>query len=122
MKRITLNINELIKIKTDLEESLSAWNLLLNRFVADSCDEYWGFISDIQDPVEESLERIILILQLVKIQSGVKNALKKLERNELMEYIGDNYLDVLVNRDKSDEKLRKEIIKALIGDLFIDGQ
>jgi hypothetical protein len=122
MKRITLNINELIKIKTDLEESLSAWNLLLNRFVADSCDEYWGFISDIQEPVEESLERIILILQLVKIQSGVKNALKKLERNELMEYIGDNYLDVLVNRDKSDEKLRKEIIKALIGDLFIDGQ
>lgn len=100
MKRITLNINELIKIKTDLEESFSAWNLLLNRFAADSCDEYWGFISDIQEPVEESLERIILILQLVKIQSGVKNALKKLERNELMEYIGDNYLDVLVNRDK----------------------
>ena len=122
MKKITINIKELIKIKADLEKSLNAWGPLLNGLEAVSCDEYWDFIPDIEKPVGESLERIKRILQLAKIQSGVKNTLEKFKRDELIEYIEDNDLDVLVRREKSDEKMRKEITKALIGDLLTDRQ
>ena len=87
MKNISININELIKIKTDLEKSLNAWDPLLNGIDASLLKEDWKFIHDIEVPVAESLERIKRILQLAKIESGVKNALEKFNRHELIKYI-----------------------------------
>lgn len=53
MKNISININELMEIKTDLEKSRNAWNLLLNGIEASLLKEDWKYIHDIEVPVVE---------------------------------------------------------------------
>ena len=127
MDKISININELVKIMEDLEKSLNALNPLksltgldplMDGIEASLLDQDWPFIHEIENPITESFKRIKRILQLAKIESGINDALKKFERDELIEYIEDKKLDVRVTTKKTDEKIRKEISKALLGDLL----
>ncbi len=131
MEKISININELVKIMSDLEKSLNALNtlkslngldLLLNGIEASLLDEDWQYIHNIEVPVTESFKRIKRLIQLAEIESGINDALKKFERDELVEYIEDKKLGVKVTRKKPNEIMRKEISKALIGDLSIERQ
>jgi hypothetical protein len=131
MEKISININELVKIMSDLEKSLNALNtlkspngldLLLNGIEASLLDEDWQYIHNIEVPVTESFKRIKRLIQLAEIESGINDALKKFERDELVEYIEDKKLGVKVTRKKTNEIMRKEISKALIGDLSIERQ
>ena len=131
MEKISININELVKIMSDLEKSLNALNtlkslngldLLLNGIEASLLDEDWQYIHNIEVPVTESFKRIKRLIQLAEIESGINDALKKFERDELVEYIEDKKLGVKVTRKKTNAIMRKEISKALLGDLLSDSQ
>lgn len=57
IKKILINVNDLEHIKLDLKASLKTLELLLNALEASSCDEYWDYIPDIEEPVKESIEK-----------------------------------------------------------------
>jgi len=86
MEKISININELVKIMSDLEKSLNALNtlkslngldLLLNGIEASLLDEDWQYVHNIEVPVTESFKRIKRLIQLAEIKSGINDALKK---------------------------------------------
>jgi hypothetical protein len=58
-----LTITDLTEIKDDLENTLKAWDSLLNVLEASMLEEDWRLVHAITRPTEESIKKINRILR-----------------------------------------------------------
>ena len=63
MKKISVNIKDLTEIKDDLENTLKAWDSLLNVLEASMLEEDWRLVHAITRSTEKSIKKINRILR-----------------------------------------------------------